>query len=185
MRTLKILWLMIVCFYYAVLTPGSVDKHRGEEQLLWGALSVSVFQGLIAMGLFHFFDWPSKLLGFGVSSNSELVGMFVFGGLAGTWTFVGAIMHPSLEEMLETNAELSRMEATSRELDLKAFEERKRSEDEVAFKKLVKNNPREALKEVLKAEKLLRKGKSKKIKYSNLKCSFTVYNEKNRLESII
>lgn len=181
MRTLKMLWLMIVCFYYAVLTPGSIDEHRGEEQYLWGAVTVSVLQGLVAVALYFFFDWPSDLLGISSNPNSFLVGMIVFGCIAGGWTFVGALMYPSLSRMIKESQEAAMWRSRNTE-HKKEIERRYRvANTREEFRRLSEENPKAAVKEIKKAEKLLRKNKGHKIKFEYLKSSSAVYNERMRL----
>lgn len=181
MRTLKMLWLMIVCFYYAVLTPGSIDEHRGEEQYLWGAVTVSVLQALVGAALYFFFDWPSDLLGTGASPNSFLVGMVVFSCITGGWTFVGALMYPSLSRMIRESQEAAMWRSRGIAYEKEIESRYRASEDKIAFRRLSEENPEAAIKELKKAQKLLKKGKGHKIKSEYLQCPSAVGDERRRL----
>lgn len=156
MRTLKMIWLMFVCFYYAVLTPGSVDYHRGEEQFLWGALVLSILQSTIAMVLLWFFGWSIEAAIF-------------LGAVAGIWTFIGAAMYPSLASILEKIEREQRQRASDQEFRQRALERNKPILDKARFNQLAQDNPEAAKEYLKKAWTLMDKNKAHKIEYEHLK----------------
>lgn len=101
MKALKKLILYPLCFYYAVLTPGSKRVGDGSD-FYFDALFLAVMQAFIAAALFYFFKWPSTFLSPVFLYGRDFLEVLAYvGPVVGTWTFLGGIYYPLLSEILE------------------------------------------------------------------------------------
>lgn len=110
-------YLYIMTFYFAVLTPVSpYSEGVDKETEAWTLIMGCVIHSLIAASLFYFFDWPKEL--FGISMYNDSFGdlMFSVGLPVALWVFLGYLHYPALMEMFdsEKKAQKEKDEAPAR-----------------------------------------------------------------------
>lgn len=180
MTIFKRLLLYIVCFYYAVLTPGKDDESSVHGQT-WKIVTVSIIQALIAACLFEFFDWPVSVFPW-LSGDTSFLGILGTVGLfVGLWTLVGGLAYPALQEILdEDNKQTMAREGAAFQRNSAARQERMRKERE-AFMKLSEKDPDACMDLIKKADRALSEGREDQIEFEILKNSTFLTNQYARL----
>lgn len=101
MKSLKMLFLCVLCFYYAVLTPGSKRVDDGANYY-YDALFLGLMQALVTSAIFYFLRWPSEYLSPIYLYGKDYLDILAYvGPVAGGWTFLGGIYYPILAEIID------------------------------------------------------------------------------------
>lgn len=91
-------YLYIVTFYYAVLSPSF--HNRDSETMAWSAVIGSTVHALIAGAFVFYFDWAKDLVGLPVYAGFDDA-MMRAGLPVGLWVIIGFFHYPLLQELFD------------------------------------------------------------------------------------